>query len=152
MQSNNHIITGVFWTVQLYNSKNCIVCPSVRLYWQFIMVLIFDGNSEIGTYVLSDFGYLFCLRHLIRSRVVTNLIFSSSEITSFFARAQHILRRSYISTMNQPKHVWFGSGFPYSGSLNVDPWVQSSVPSTEWSVSVLKNVSLFKEAAKKFFF
>ena len=77
------------------------------------MVLIFDGNSEIGTNVLSDFGYLFCLRHLIRSRVVTNLIFSSSEITSFFAPAQHILRRSYISTLNQPKHVWLGSGSPY---------------------------------------
>ena len=33
------------------------------------MILILDGNSEIGAPVRSD--YLICLRHLFRSRAVT---------------------------------------------------------------------------------
>ena len=33
----------------------------------------FNGNSEIGAPVWSDLGYLICLRHLFRSRVVTHL-------------------------------------------------------------------------------
>ena len=37
------------------------------------MVFILDGNSEIGSHVRSDFSYLICLWHLIRSRAVTNL-------------------------------------------------------------------------------
>ena len=36
------------------------------------MVLILDGNSEKGAYVRSNLCYLICLRHFIRSRVVTN--------------------------------------------------------------------------------
>ena len=39
------------------------------------MVLILDGNSEIGAHVWSNLCYLICLRHLIRSKTVTNLIF-----------------------------------------------------------------------------
>ena len=45
------------------------------------MVLI-DGNSEIGAHVRSNLCYLICLRHLIRSRAVTNRI-SISEKTYF---------------------------------------------------------------------
>ena len=37
------------------------------------MVLILDGYSEIGAQVRSDLGYLICLRHLFKSRTVTNL-------------------------------------------------------------------------------
>ena len=47
------------------------------------IVLILDSNSGIGTHVRSDLGYLICLRHLFRSRAVTNLIFLSLENTYF---------------------------------------------------------------------
>ena len=40
------------------------------------MVLILDGNSEIGAHVRSNLCYLSCLKHLIRSRIDTNRIFS----------------------------------------------------------------------------
>ena len=33
-----------------------------------IMVLILDGNSEIGAQVLSYLGYLICVRYLFSSR------------------------------------------------------------------------------------
>ena len=39
------------------------------------MVLILDGNSEIGAQVRSNLCYLIWLRHLIRSRAVKNRIF-----------------------------------------------------------------------------
>ena len=40
------------------------------------MVHILDGNSEIVAHVKSNLCSLICLRHLIRSRAVTNRIFS----------------------------------------------------------------------------
>ena len=36
------------------------------------MVLILDANSEIGAHVERKLCHLICLRHLIRSREVTN--------------------------------------------------------------------------------
>ena len=39
------------------------------------MLLISDGNSEIGAHVRSDLCYLICLRHLIKPSSVTNRIF-----------------------------------------------------------------------------
>ena len=44
------------------------------------MVLILDGNIEIGAFVSSNLSYLTCLRRLNRSRAATNLL-SLSEIT-----------------------------------------------------------------------
>ena len=41
-----------------------------------IMVLILDGNSKIGAHIRNTICYLICCRHLIRSRAITNLIFS----------------------------------------------------------------------------
>ena len=38
------------------------------------MVLLLDGNSKIGAPVRSNLCYLICLRHLIRSVTVANLI------------------------------------------------------------------------------
>ena len=35
------------------------------------MVLKLDGNTGIGTHGWRNLGYLICLSHLIRSRVVT---------------------------------------------------------------------------------
>ena len=40
------------------------------------MVLILDGNPEIGVHVRSNLCYFICLRHLLRSRAVTNRIIS----------------------------------------------------------------------------
>ena len=40
-----------------------LVCKALR-----IMVLILDGNSEMGVHVRINICYLICLRHLIRSR------------------------------------------------------------------------------------
>ena len=37
------------------------------------MVLILNGNSEIGPHVMSNLRYLNCSRHLIRSRAATNV-------------------------------------------------------------------------------
>ena len=37
-----------------------------------IMVLILDGNSEIGAHVGSNLRCLICLKHFIRLRAVTN--------------------------------------------------------------------------------
>ena len=45
----------------------------------FTMVLILDGNSEIVAHVRSKHCYLICLRHLIRSRTVTNRIVFSPK-------------------------------------------------------------------------
>ena len=36
------------------------------------MVLILDGNSEIGAHVKSNLSYLFCIRHLIKRKELTN--------------------------------------------------------------------------------
>ena len=39
------------------------------------MVLTLDGNSEIGAHKSSNFCYLICLKHLIRSRAITYRFF-----------------------------------------------------------------------------
>ena len=39
------------------------------------MVVILDGNSEIGTYVWSAIGNLICLRHMLMWTAVANLNF-----------------------------------------------------------------------------
>ena len=49
-----------------------------------VMVLIIDGNSEIGAHVWSYFGYLICERLLFRSRVVANLNYYLQKIYIFF--------------------------------------------------------------------
>ena len=43
------------------------------------IVLILDGKSEIGPHVGSNLCYLICIRHLIRSKAVINLIFFFSK-------------------------------------------------------------------------
>ena len=40
-----------------------------------IVLITYISWSEINAHVRSDIGYLICLRHLFRSRAVTNLIF-----------------------------------------------------------------------------
>ena len=49
------------------------------------MVLILQGNSEIGAHVRSEIGYLIYLRHLNRSRAVTNLMIAITiDIFAYF--------------------------------------------------------------------
>ena len=51
------------------------------------MLLILDGNSEIGTHVTSNLCYLACLKYLIRSRAATKRIFFfRKDIFSLCAR------------------------------------------------------------------
>ena len=40
----------------------------------YVMVIILDVNPEIDARVRNNLLYLICLRHLIRSRAVTNKI------------------------------------------------------------------------------
>ena len=54
------------------------------------MVLILDGNSEIGP-PKSNLYYLIWLRHLIKSRSVTDRIFSLQKDPFSFMRAKHVL-------------------------------------------------------------
>ena len=55
------------------------------------MVLIWDGNSEIGAHTWRNLGYFIRLRHLFRSRAVTNrILFLQKSLFSFIC-AQHYL-------------------------------------------------------------
>ena len=56
------------------------------------MVLILDGSSEIGAHVRSNLGHIICLRHLFRSRTVTNrtIFFLGKDLFSVIS-AQHVL-------------------------------------------------------------
>ena len=58
--------------------------------WVFFMVLILDGNSEIGAHIRRNICYLICLMHLIRSKAVTNQFFPPKRFFSLF-RAQHVM-------------------------------------------------------------
>ena len=59
------------------------------------MVLILDGNSELGAYVRSNICYWICLRNLITSRAFTN---RSLKDQFFLMRVQPI-KPCNISTM-----------------------------------------------------
>ena len=50
----------------------------------YTIVLILDGNSEIGAHVWSNFAYSTCLWHLFRSIVVTSLIVLLQKRPDFF--------------------------------------------------------------------
>ena len=62
-----------------------------------VMVLIGDGNSEIGANVRIDHCYMICLRDLIMSRAVTraDLFFLQKDLFSFMC-AQHVLSHYLI--------------------------------------------------------
>ena len=51
------------------------------------MVLILDGNLEIGAHVRSSLTYLICFWHLLRSRSVTKRIFAPKRHIVLYARA-----------------------------------------------------------------
>ena len=61
---------------RLFNPRESILtkilCKRLTRYFDFLqaVVLILDGNSEIGAHVKSNLCYLICLRRFIRSRAV----------------------------------------------------------------------------------
>ena len=64
------------------------------------MVLISDGNSEIGVHVRSNLCYLICSRDLLRQRAVTNRIFFPRKRSIFLhACATCSAPLSNLSTM-----------------------------------------------------
>ena len=67
------------------------------------MVLILDGNLETGAQIRSNVCYLICLRHLIRSRAVTNRVYLTPKEPIFLCSELP----SDISTMTRA-----GEGIP----------------------------------------
>ena len=63
------------------------------------MVLVSDGNSEIGVHVRRNICYLICLRHLIRPRAVTNRIYILRKDLFHFMRVQHVLSYNLFNIM-----------------------------------------------------
>ena len=65
------------------------------------MVLILKGNAELGEHVRSNLGYLPCLRHLLKSRVVTTQIYlPKRKFFPLHACATRSELPSYIITIN----------------------------------------------------
>ena len=59
--------------------------------WLRTMVLISHGSPEKGAHIRNNLCHLIRLRHLVRSRAVTDWIFFFPKELSSFMRAQHIL-------------------------------------------------------------
>ena len=76
------------WMIKRYDKINkwmiWLVSAPEQSGSEYIMVVALDGNSDMGAHVRSNFcNFLTYLRHLIRSRAVTNLIFFSQKINFF---------------------------------------------------------------------
>ena len=70
------------------------------------MVLILDGNSVMNAHVRSNLYCLICLRHLIKSRAVTNQFFFNPKRPIFlYACAIFSELLSNICTMH-PTRKW----------------------------------------------
>ena len=69
------------------------------------MVLILDGNLEIGAHVGSNLCYLICFRHLIISRVITNRIFYTKKkliflhVCATYSELPSDIQYSFLFTM-----------------------------------------------------
>ena len=74
------------------------------------MVLIYDGNSEIGAHLQSKISNLICTRHLFRLSAVANLILflESPDILHLFATYFEL--SSDIKTMHNTNAQWFRTG------------------------------------------
>ena len=73
------IISATLWFMHEVNKLSVLKVT--------IMVLILDGNSEIGAQVRSNLCYLICLKHLIRNKAVSNrVIFSEKTYVPLCAR------------------------------------------------------------------
>ena len=84
--------------------------------FDFTMVLIEDGNSEIGANVWINLCYLICLRQLIKSRAVTNRIFCLRKESFSFTCAQQVTVWYKYHGFDCLKEIW-GSARLQSGNL-----------------------------------
>ena len=66
------------------------------------MVIILDGNLEIGAHARSNISYLICLRHLIRLREVTNRRGGDVRVLSLRKKTFLKLFLSYFMTKKAP--------------------------------------------------
>ena len=62
---------NIFQIISLFQSK-VKVCMNYIEPAQSMVYGLLDGNSEIGAHVRNNLFYFKCLRHLIRSKGVTN--------------------------------------------------------------------------------
>ena len=87
------------------------------------MVLILDGNSEIGAPVRRNPFYKNFLRHFIRSRAVTNrLIFLRKDLFSFM-RAQHVLSYHLMQVpWSIPRQLLFAKSINKHNILCNETW------------------------------
>ena len=82
------------------------------------MVLILDGNSNIGAHDRSIICYLICLRHLNRPRAVTIWIFSPERPIILHECATRAELPSNISTIDRLGSHW---SFLYHGRRDQCP-------------------------------
>ena len=66
-----------------------------NIFFADLMVLILDGNLEIGTYALREIGHLICVRHLFRSTAVT---IKNWNKKNFFLYSLH-LHNAFLVTL-----------------------------------------------------
>ena len=90
------LISLALMAFQQLSGINFVVSFAVQIFKVPLMVLIVDGFSEIGAHVRSNFRHSTCLRHAIKSRAVTNWIFSPVRLF-FVMRAQHALSCLFFS-------------------------------------------------------
>ena len=69
-----------------------------------IVILILDGNSEMGAHVWSNLGYQICLRHLYTSKVTNLKLFREKKLFSLIF-AQHILSNHDSYSLHLPFNV-----------------------------------------------
>ena len=77
-----------------YIISACIIPYSLnpgKKFFSKIMVLKLDSKLDIAARVRSNLGVLIWLRHLFRSRAVTNLIFLKRKKQISFIYEQHVL-------------------------------------------------------------
>ena len=109
------IRTCMVWAARCWDSVASRPCRTCNIYvcslshdqnllHEWSMELILDGNPEVGAQVRNILCYLICLRHLIRSRAVTNWIFSPKRPFYLHAFATYSELPSNICTMKGMRH------------------------------------------------
>ena len=104
------------------------------------MVYILDGNSAIGAHIRSNLCSLIGLRHLIRSRAVTNPTFYPKTPIFLHTCASYSEIPSYICTMNIES---YGSGSATLGLFFLHIWISNDM---QLSVVLILDGSLLNVA------
>ena len=132
-------ICGNFWGTQCetlllkkpWSSDRFLSVDCYKSNWPFLVVriknsglfgdgdgIILDGYSEIGAHVCSVLDCLICLRHLIRSRAVTNLIILRKWTFSLHACTTYSEFPYNISTMVKGMTYYLSQGCVSGLGLN----------------------------------